>query len=241
MRENMRFVQAQAARLWAQVKLSDRDQVREFLMSGGKTVTGEEADAWRAAISRLIDTEEIAFRFGWNDEVLAQFAMAEDLPAQLCARMTWNVVRATGHAEFIISDHPVHIHDPEARPGRPGGWFSSPEVQVAFPVDRKTCLLLHPGPDRWREVTASEAMVLDLNMRSYASSQWKAYGSSQLVLDRARMAAKRNRRLVGGYKPKPQQMMYVERAGEHPDAFTNHTVIKGPDVPEIRRFKRKLA
>jgi hypothetical protein len=51
--------------------------------------------------------------------------------------MTWNVVRAPGREEFIISDHPVHIHDPRAYPDRPGGWFSSPLVQVTFPVDRK--------------------------------------------------------------------------------------------------------
>ena len=62
--------------------------------------------------------------------------MADDLPARLCADMTWNIIRAAGREEFIISDHPVHIYDPEAYPDRNGGWFSSPQVQVTFPVDR---------------------------------------------------------------------------------------------------------
>jgi hypothetical protein len=90
MRENMRFVREQAARLWAQVKLSDRVHVREFLQGYGRAVTDEEADAWRVDISKMIDSGQI-------------------------------------------------MH-------RPGGWFSSPLVQVTFPVDRKTCLVLHPGP-----------------------------------------------------------------------------------------------
>jgi len=47
--------------------------------------------------------------------------MADDLPARLCAEMTWNVIRAAGQEEFIIGDHPVHIYDPEAYPDRNGG------------------------------------------------------------------------------------------------------------------------
>jgi Protein of unknown function (DUF4238) len=121
MRENMRFVREQAARLWAQVKLSDREHVREFLQMDGRTVTDEEADAWRSDISKMIDSGQITHRPGWNHEVLGQFAMAEDLPARLCA-------------------------------------------QVTFPVDRKTCLLLQPGPDRWYEIRADAAMVRDLNL-----------------------------------------------------------------------------
>jgi hypothetical protein len=36
-------------------------------------------------------------------------------------------------------------------------------------------------------------------------------------------------------------MIFVEQAGERPDAFREPVFIKGPDVPEIRRFKRSSA
>lgn len=70
MRENMRFVREQAARLWAQVKLSDREHVREFLQGDGRAVTDEEADAWRADISKMTGSGQITHRPGWNEEVL---------------------------------------------------------------------------------------------------------------------------------------------------------------------------
>ncbi len=179
MRENMCFVTAQAAQLWAQMKLSDREHVRDFLEGAGQSVTDEDVDAWRTKLRDMIESGELAPSLGWNAEVLGQFAMAEDLPARLCAEMTWNVIRTAGDDEFIISDHPVHIYDPEAYPDRNGGWFSSPQVQVTFPVDRKTCLLLHPGPDRWYEIEADSASVRDLNLKSYASTEWRCYGSAR--------------------------------------------------------------
>jgi plasmid stabilization system protein ParE len=46
----------QAAQLWAQMKLSDREHVRDFLESEGRTVTDEEVDAWRSGIREMIDS-----------------------------------------------------------------------------------------------------------------------------------------------------------------------------------------
>jgi hypothetical protein len=154
--------------------------------------------------------------------------------------MTWNVIRAPGRGEFIFSDHPVHTHDPRAHPDRPGGWFSSPLVQVTFPVDRKTCLLLQPGPDRCYEMRADAAMR-DLNLRSYASSQWKSYGSCRRVLEQVWSASRKHRSLVDAFRPRPQRMIFVGQASERPDAFREPVFIKGPDVPKIRRFKRPSA
>jgi hypothetical protein len=241
MRENMRFVTEQAARLWTQMKLSDREHVRDFLESEGRTVTDEEVEAWRSNIREMVDRGQIALSPGWNTEVLGQFAMAEELPARLCAEMTWNVIRATGQEEFIISDHPVHIYDPEAYPDRNGGWFSSTQVQVTFPVDRKTCLLLHPGPDRWYEIEGDMPVVRDLNLKTYASSEWRTYGSCQRVLEQVWSASKRHRKLVDAFRPKPPRMIFLEKADEHSDNFREAAFIEGPDAPEIRRFKRPPA
>lgn len=238
MRENMRFIQSEGARFWAQKKLSDRERVRDFLESEGRVVTDEEVDAWRLGLRELIDNGEIAPSLGWNAEVLGQFAMADDLPVRLCAEMTWNVIRAAGQEEFVISDHPVHIYDPTAQPDRNGGWFSSPHVQVTFPVDRTTCLLLHPGPDCWYEIKADAAMVRDLNLRRYASAEWRAYGSSQRILEQVWSASKKHSKLMDAYRPKPPRLIFVGQAGERSNSFTESSFIKGPDAPEIRRFKR---
>ncbi|HEX3963597.1 MAG TPA: hypothetical protein VHZ03_44330 [Trebonia sp.] len=51
----------------------------------------------------MIDSGQITHRPGWNEEVLGQFAMAEYLPARLCAQMTWNVIRAPALEEFEFS------------------------------------------------------------------------------------------------------------------------------------------
>ena len=88
----------------------------------------------------------------------------------------------TGQEEFIISDHPVHIYDPEVYPDRNGGWFSSPEVQVTFPVDRKTCLLLHPGPDRWYEIEADAAAVRDLKGKGSVKAQARRPVTSRAMI-----------------------------------------------------------
>jgi Protein of unknown function (DUF4238) len=241
MRENMRFVTMQAARLWAQMKLSDREHVREALKSEGYAMTSDEIEEWRSEFQELIDSGELQPSPGWNSEVLGQFAMADDLPARLCAGMTWKVLRATGQDEFIISDHPVHIYDPQAYPDRNGAWFSSPEVQATFPVDRKTCLLLQPGPARWCEAEVDSAAVRDLNLKSYASTEWRCYGSSQRVLEGARIAAKKNPRLLAAFRPKPPRMIFLEASDGKSDVFSEAEVIRGPDAPEIRRFRRSPA
>jgi hypothetical protein len=241
MRENMRFITVEAARLWVQMKLSDRDRVREFLESEGMATTDEEVDAWRGNLREMVDSGEITPSPGWNSEVLGQFAMAENLPARLCEEMTWNVVRATGRDEFVTSDHPVHIYDPQAYPDRNGGWFSSADVQVTFPVDRKTCLLLHPGPAQWYQIEADSASVRDFNLKTYASSEWRCYGSSQRMLEGLWTAAKRNPKLVDAFRPKPPRMIFVEAAEDDPDAFSEAGFIVGPEVAEIRRPKRSAA
>jgi Protein of unknown function (DUF4238) len=238
MRENMRFIQREGARLWAQMKLSDREHVRSFLESEGRTPTDEEIDAWSSDLRKLIDSGEIAPSLGWNAEVLGQFAMADNLPARLCAEMTWNIICADGTEEFIISDHPVHIYDPVAQSDRNGGWFSSPYVQVTFPVDRDTCLLLHPGPDLWYEIKADSAMVRDLNLRRYASAEWRSYGSTQRVLERVWSASKKHPKLIDTYRPKPPQMIFLEQSDERSGSLRESSFIKGPETPGIRRFKR---
>ncbi len=43
------------------------------------------------------------------------------------------------------------------------------------------------------------------------------------------------------FGPKPPRMIFVEQAGGHPDAFRESAFINGPDVPEVRRFKRPSA
>ena len=65
------------------------------------------------------------------------------------------------------------------------------------------------------------------------------------MLEQVWSASKRHRKLVDAFRPtlsaKPPRMIFVERAGEHPDAFRESAFIKGPDVPKIRRFKRPSA
>ena len=60
--------------------------------------------------------------------------------------------------------------------------------------------------------------VRDLNLKSYASSERKCYGSCQRVLEQV-SASKRHRRLVDAFRPKPPRMISAEQASEHSGAF----------------------
>jgi hypothetical protein len=238
MRENMRFVHSQGARIFMQMTLSDREIVRSFLESEGQDVTDEEIDSWQSEMLTLIEDGLLRPNLGWNNEVLNQFAMADKLPMRLCAEMFWTVMRATGSDEFIISDHPVHIYDPEAYPDRSGAWFSSTRVEVTFPVDRKTCLLLRPGGEGWNTAKVDSSVVRNVNLRSYASSEQRCYGSGQHVLQRVWSSAKRNPKLLAVYRPRPTKLINLERTGERSAPLREAGFAQAPANPEIRRFRK---
>jgi hypothetical protein len=63
------------------------------------------------------------------------------------------------------------------------------------------------------------ATVRDLNLKSYASTEWRSYGSCQRVLEQVWSASKRHRKLVDAFRPKPPRMIFVEQAGGHFDGF----------------------
>jgi hypothetical protein len=240
-RENLRFVQSQAATLYMQVELSNDERVKEFLESEGKEVTPEAIEAYRTEMLELFESGDLMVMPGWNNEVFSQLALTDKIPVMICERMTWNVLRAPQGREFIVSDHPVHIYDPEAFPDRNGAWLSSPQVSATFPIDRKTCLLLQPGPEGWRDFDTEAAWVRDINLKSYASSKKKCYGSSQRVLEEVWKTAKRNPKLVAAFRPKPPRIVLLEKTSESSGTLTEAEVITGPSTPEIRRYKRSPA
>jgi hypothetical protein len=54
------------------------------------------------------------------------------------------------------------------------------------------------------------AAVRDLNLKSYASPEWRCYGSCQRVLEQVWSASKRHRKLVDAFRPKPPRMISAE-------------------------------
>lgn len=61
------------------------------------------------------------------------------------------------------------------------------------------------------------------------------------MVERARIAAKKNPRLLAAFRPKPPQMIFLEASDGKSDVLSEAEFIRGPDAPEIRRFRRSPA
>lgn len=69
--------------------------------------------------------------------------------------MKWTVLRALGTAFFVASDNPVVRFDPNYRGGFFGVGLVGPTIEIRFPIDKNTCLVItqdRDRQDRWHEL-----------------------------------------------------------------------------------------
>ncbi len=69
--------------------------------------------------------------------------------------MKWTVLRAPGTAFFVTSDNPVVKFDRNYRGGFFGIGLASPTIEIRFPIDKNTCLVIthdRDRQDRWHEL-----------------------------------------------------------------------------------------
>jgi hypothetical protein len=135
----------------------------------------------------------------------------ETMPQLIAQKMTWIVLHSE-RSNFIISNHPVSVHDPEAGPRRGAGWFSSTKVEVTLPLDARACLLLVPGSPMLHHETADAGTVLEANLRTYAAAQWAIYGPTQASVQHVRAEAKRQRSRAERLTPWPPLIHILEES-----------------------------
>lgn len=210
------FMQEQTARLQAMKNLLDAESVRAVFEGRDEFKTPDEIEAWRRQTIQELDDGTLFFRATHDHEVLGMFLLADRLAPTIASRMAWVGLRAPKGKPFILSDHPLAIHDPEAGPEEPTAWLSSPTVEVTLPLDPSFCLLLTPGPAIYRTVQASEAVVQEVNLRTYAWGHWAVYGPSLTVVQRVRAAAERNAQMVAAFAPRAPRLFIGERIEGQP-------------------------
>jgi len=198
------------ATLLQMVRLADPHAVQEAFAQQGEHLTLEEAEARGHEIIRQLESGELELAASTNAVLGAMFLGVENVPPLITQRMTW-VVLHTQTRDFIISDHPVSLHDPEAGPRRGAGWLSSPKVEVTFPFDRHACLLLTPGPPGIEHTQVAAEMVPEVNLRTYAAAQWAIYGPTPASVQHVRAAAKRRRTHVARLTPWPPLIHILDR------------------------------
>jgi hypothetical protein len=218
----------QSQKLELMHRLLDAGQMREFYRSEGEDVSLEEAQERGRALAQELDTGKVQVKVQHDHAVGAMFMFVEDIVPHIAGDMAWTVIHAHTPDEFIISDHPVLIHDPEAGPDRGVSWLSSPQVRASVPLDSTACLVLRPGPPTLTHERGAPGQVLDLNLGTYASAEWAIYGSTQKTVHTVRSQAKRRKSRVAALTPVPPMLHILERTiGEDAPPTVKTLVPKG--------------
>lgn len=208
-----------AAKLTLKRALGDHAYVRNFLEGQGDSLTPDEIDDWRWSLIEQIDAGSLAIRVSHDREIRGMFMAAVRLLPAIAQATVWFGLRAPEGSQFILADHPIAIHDPQAGPGDPVAWLSSPTVEVTIPLSPSFCLLLRPGAPAYRARTVGAMTVDEINLRSYASAHWSIYGPSEESVRQVRMAAERAPDRVAAYEPRAPMVTLAERFAGEPEPF----------------------
>lgn len=228
------FGQEQAARLFMLQRLTDTEAARRFFADRGEAKTEAELEEWTAHARRQIENGELKIHAGHDREVMGMFLLADDVVPRIASDFTYLVVRATGRGRFITCDHPLAMYDSAAPADRGVGWLSSPRVEITLPLDPMTCLALLRGLPTEDFMPADDEVVLDLNLRTYASAEWTIFGPSQASVQDARRAARQQRGRVARLAPRAPRIHIAERFEDEPEPFAKR-VIAAPGPARGRR------
>ena len=159
-------------------------------------------------------------------EIVGQFNVDDVLPLMLVQHMKWAARDGSG-LDFVIADHPVHLHDPLAPLGGVGvAWFSSPTVQVTMPIDPTCCLTLSQNPELEGADLPAGGAIMYVNLRQYASAVRLVFGRSRRALEGVVTAARDNPQLVDSFRPRPMRVRF-ETSQSHVGKY-NATIFGDP-------------
>lgn len=207
------------------------DAMDAFLEEHEPQATHGERDALKKSLVNNLLDSGVEIDFGSDYQA---FAAIRDLQVRTQTIMTmfrWRILFAPDNISFVLSDHPVAIVDKESPKDEPVAWLSSPTVEITLPIDKSACLCLSPAPLlpgqnlRVGYKTIKYTDVVDINLRSYAHSQWEVYGDSAEALKSTRRSANKNRRFVKRYRPRGVRVDLQEQVIGEPEPFRTRTIV----------------
>lgn len=228
----------QAKKLDAMRLLLDAGQMREFYGSQGEEVTLEEATRRGQELAHQLDSGRLELKAQHDHAVGAMFIGANDAAVSIGSEMTWVVFHSRPGEEFVLSDHPVLIHDPTAGPDRGAGWLSSDDAEVTLALDPHAALVLSPGRAELHHLDADKNTVEEINLRTYASAEWSIYGRSQGTLQDVRAVAKRDKQRLARLAPKPPILHIQEFEEGSPRPVDVHRLVPKGEVKRRQRWPR---
>jgi len=219
------------------VQLSNPEYIRRVYKGQPGFDTDDDIEAWRVQTLADLESGRLGVESGQNREVGYIFLAADRIIAGISGATSWQSLHAPAGSEFVCSDNPLNIYDEAAknrsREHAGVGWVSSPLVEATLPLDPTVCLLVTPGPPRWRAIEVDAATVAEINLRTYAAAQQFIYGRSQHAVQVVRASAKADRARVDEFRPRPPQFTIIDEvvAGERPKLTTlrpPHTSLRNP-------------
>lgn len=206
----------QAHTLDAIQRLLDPHEIQALYKRDGEDISLEGAERLGREWIDDLDSGKLVVKGGQDHAVGAMFLYADSIVPRIAEELSWEVLHAPDGADFVVSDHPILIHDPAAPPGYGAGWLSSPRSNTTCPIDTTAAVRLFPGSPILRHVNASRSEVADVNLRTYASAEWAIYGRSPRVVQSVRAQAKKHRQRVSALKPAPPTLHILEQVGSEP-------------------------
>jgi hypothetical protein len=192
-------------------RVDSDEKIRDFLKQEGSTVTDDAVAAFRKHVDDWREGR-LTLEATSDHEVMGMFLASNEVALAIASQLTWTVLRSEPPHEFVLGDHPICMYDPTAIPGHGVGWMSSRETEVSLPVCRNACLVFNIGRPISRDEKAAETRVMDLNLRSYATSEWSIFGATQAAVQTVRADARRNIGRINKYEPRKPRLFILEQA-----------------------------
>lgn len=105
-------------------------------------------------------------------------AVQQSVEVLVKSNASWYVLRSRSGRQFVLGDDPVALFDPTQQDADGGVGFLSPTVETTFPLSPTSCLLFqNDGLRRVQEITADDAHIRHINLRSYAYADECIWGS----------------------------------------------------------------
>lgn len=122
----------------------------------------------------VVDVTKLPSQFPMNSVIFAANNVSH-----LLLRMDWSLLIAPNEINFITSDNPVVVKDPEDLSYRSCGFSSSPNVQVTFPLTPKICLFGSWGRYRRLIEYIDTKEVKEINFETFKYSYQYLYSSTR--------------------------------------------------------------
>lgn len=215
-RRELRFMDQIIAKLYAELRFSDREAVRRALSSDGRTPSDEEVEKWQETMLAELESGEVGFESTPDREVALMFMGLDRLAPTLVDHFDWRFLDlAEDVGEVVLPDVGITLFDPTPKFEESGtGFASSPNSETALYLSPRLALLLRPGEGSGDRRAASACDVEVLNLRAVACSDKCIYGTSKELVTAVLGNAASQPERVEALRPRPPTMWIAEWEGE---------------------------